>query len=401
MGVRVPSQDHFLRFLPYCRQRFSDDPHLRASVLFGEVVELGYPGAYSTFTRALRKRVPRPNCGLCQRAPQGLGAAADSTPGEDVQFDWVELYDPPAEWGCGSRAHLLMGSLTLSSRWRAALTQGREFAHCVEAMDQVMRRLGGTGERWLFDRTAPMCSATGRVTAAFTSVARYYGASVAIRTRDGQQAPVDRSRHSITQRWWHSMPKGIGMPAAQASLDRLAELSAGPRRPACDTRTLLPLPAKPFPARFRARRTVGAKGLVCFEGNFYALPPDLAGAVVNVHRRLDEPYVSITTEHGAIIARFVLAPLGAGQTVLGRRDLITLERPVRASRSAVGPCPGSRGNRPPSPEALAEAEALLRGAGGPDRGTGSAASRSHVPSANRPAHGCQARARYLSARPRR
>ena len=54
-GVRAPPPDEFVRFLPYCRQRLSDDPHLWAATQFDVVVELGHPGAYSTFTRALRR----------------------------------------------------------------------------------------------------------------------------------------------------------------------------------------------------------------------------------------------------------------------------------------------------------------------------------------------------------
>ena len=46
------SPDAFVPFLEYCRQRLADDPHLWASTLFDEVVELGYAGVYSTFTRA-------------------------------------------------------------------------------------------------------------------------------------------------------------------------------------------------------------------------------------------------------------------------------------------------------------------------------------------------------------
>ncbi|MFI9605070.1 hypothetical protein ACIHCX_35540 [Streptomyces sp. NPDC052043] len=53
-------------FLPYCRQRLADDPHLWASTLFDEVVELGYEGAYSTFTRALRRYQVRPHCEPCR-----------------------------------------------------------------------------------------------------------------------------------------------------------------------------------------------------------------------------------------------------------------------------------------------------------------------------------------------
>lgn len=50
VGVRRTVQDGFLRFSRYCRQRLLDEPHLRATVLFDELVELGYRGGYSTFT---------------------------------------------------------------------------------------------------------------------------------------------------------------------------------------------------------------------------------------------------------------------------------------------------------------------------------------------------------------
>jgi hypothetical protein len=61
-GQRVPGQrkpagpDRFEPFAEYCRIRFGDDPHLWATTLFGEVRELKYDGAYSSFTRALRAR---------------------------------------------------------------------------------------------------------------------------------------------------------------------------------------------------------------------------------------------------------------------------------------------------------------------------------------------------------
>ncbi len=45
----------FEPFADYCRIRLADDPHLWASTLFDEIVALGYPAAYQTFTRALRE----------------------------------------------------------------------------------------------------------------------------------------------------------------------------------------------------------------------------------------------------------------------------------------------------------------------------------------------------------
>jgi hypothetical protein len=75
-------------------------------------------------------------------------------PGNEVQFDWLELPDPPESWGVGSHAHLLVGALAHSSRWRGVLAESEDFPHLVEALDEVLRKLGGTAKRWRFDRMA-------------------------------------------------------------------------------------------------------------------------------------------------------------------------------------------------------------------------------------------------------
>ena len=67
----VPSRVSDRRFEPferYCRLRFDADPHLWATTLFEEVQDLGYQGAYPSFTRALRRRGLRQRCGACGAA---------------------------------------------------------------------------------------------------------------------------------------------------------------------------------------------------------------------------------------------------------------------------------------------------------------------------------------------
>ncbi len=56
-------------------------------------------------------------------------------PGEETQWDWVELPNPPASWGVGATAHLPVGSLAHSGRWRAVLAESEDFPHLVEALD--------------------------------------------------------------------------------------------------------------------------------------------------------------------------------------------------------------------------------------------------------------------------
>ncbi|MFH8386770.1 Mu transposase domain-containing protein [Kitasatospora sp. NPDC018058] len=322
------TRDEFLQFVPYCQQRLDDDPHLQAKVLHGEIVELGYNRAYSTFTRALRRHLTRPRCGPCHRGRAGPGCGTL----EDVQFDWVQLPAAPVERDRGRETYLLMGSLTRSGRWRAVLADTDDLPHYVEALDQVLRRLGGTGERWLFDRTRPVCSTAGKVTAVFHEIAIHYGASIAIRPQMGAPGPVVRAHRSVVLHWWNTAANELGVQAAQDSLDRLTERSDGwHRRVSCKARALLPLPSKPFPARIGVQRRVDPHGLVSFEGNFYLLPPGLAGNEVGIRRRLDEPHLSITTTRGAVIARFPRAPRGAGRTVTEHSGPITLERPNRTS----------------------------------------------------------------------
>lgn len=65
-GVRAAAgPDPFDDVVGYVARRLTDDPHVLATALFDEVVALGYPRAYRTFTRQLRVRRLRPSCPAC------------------------------------------------------------------------------------------------------------------------------------------------------------------------------------------------------------------------------------------------------------------------------------------------------------------------------------------------
>ena len=64
-GSRRTAPNSFTPFVEYCRLRLTEDRHLRATVLFREVVQLGYRGQYSSFTHALRVLALRPPCRFC------------------------------------------------------------------------------------------------------------------------------------------------------------------------------------------------------------------------------------------------------------------------------------------------------------------------------------------------
>lgn len=121
-GERRQGPDAFVPFLEYSRQRLADDPHMWASTLFDEVRALGYEGGYSTFTRALRRYQARPHCEPCHAASGRNVAVIAHPPGEEIQFDWLELPEAPDAWGVGEHAHLLVGALAHSGRWRAVLS---------------------------------------------------------------------------------------------------------------------------------------------------------------------------------------------------------------------------------------------------------------------------------------
>lgn len=359
-GIRSPAPDIFPQFLPYCRLRLAEDPHLAAAVLFDEVVELGYPGGYSTFTRGLRKHQVRPPCQQCQ-SPGATGGTRNAHGVDNaIRFDWLELPGPPTGWAGVNQARVLLGSLTRSGRWRAALAEGDGLPQLVEAMEHVMRRLGGTTEYWWFGRLSAVQSDTGsRVRPQFRQVARYYGARVRLCPDD--EPPARESVDGATRTWWSTLTHDTTLQAAQESLDRLAA-----RMDAPGTETLRGLPSAPYPVWVCDRRTVTDQGTVPFRGNFYGVPRHLAGAVVELRRRLDQPFLSITTTTGAVIARYALARAGAGCTVDERSGaVVVLDRrstngPADPTSSRDAPPCRRRTPLPPSQEALAEADVLRR-----------------------------------------
>jgi transposase len=381
-GEREPGRrasrgpDVMAPYVEYCRIRLADDPHLWASALLDELRELGYAGSYPSLTAAIRAHRLRPHCEPC-RASAGRDAAVIAhPPGEETQFDWLELPGPPPSWGCGAHAHLLVGALPASGRWRGVLAECEDFARRAEALDQVARRLGGLTRRWRFDRMATVCHpGTGAITAEFAGLAKYYGVAVDLcPPRHGnRKGVVEKANHSAAQRWWRTLPDDTAWAAAQQGVDALAtrmderrRVRGGQRASVGDlaaAEPLAPVPAVPFPAELAAARTVSAQALVAFRGNSYSVPPGLGGAAVTVRHRLGSAEVDIVTVAGAVIARHRRAPDGAGAVVRDSGHVRALEKAVLASFPAAPPCRRKQ-RRPPSAAALAEA-AALRGAPGP------------------------------------
>jgi len=360
-------------FVEYCRIRLTDDPHLWASTLFDELIELGFTGSYPSLTLAIRNLGLRPHCEPCQSVKGRDVAVIDHPPGVETQWDWLELPDPPTSWGVGRQAHLLVGALAHSSRWRGALAPAEDFAHLVEAIEAVTVGLGGVTKRWRFDRMATVCHPeSGRITAAFAGVAKHHGVGIDIcpPRRGNRKGVVEKSNHAAAQRWWRTVADDATVESAQASLDRLCVKLDGRRRrrdgqattvgALADAEPLRPRPVHSYPAQLSVPRTVTPQGLVSWRGNQYSVPPGLAGATVAVTHRLGSEVVALATLSGTVIAAHRRAADGSGAVVRDAGHVVALERAVLASFTSAKPCT-HKTRRPPSVAAVAEA-ARLHGA---------------------------------------
>jgi transposase len=117
-GARARGADPFASFEAYVRARLVEDPHLSALTLFDELQPLGFDLSYPTLTRQIRARSLRPPCLACAGATGRVNTIIEHPPGAETQWDWLDLPDPPSSWGWGRMAHLLVGSLACSGRWR-------------------------------------------------------------------------------------------------------------------------------------------------------------------------------------------------------------------------------------------------------------------------------------------
>ena len=114
----------------------------------------------------MRTRSARHHCGSSAKSGLPGAHAAYSRRPPETQFDWLELPARP-RGGLAGPAHLLVGSLAHSSRWRGVLAESEDQPHLIEALDGVVRRLGGVTRYWRFDRMATVCHpGSGRVSAA-------------------------------------------------------------------------------------------------------------------------------------------------------------------------------------------------------------------------------------------
>jgi transposase len=373
-GQRARSgEDPFEKFVDYVRARLVEDPHLWATTLLDELGPLGYDQSYQSLTRQIRSRGLRPACEACRPVKGRPVAVIEHPPGEETQWDWVELPDPPPSWGWGPKAFLFVGALSHSSRWRGRLAESMDQAHVIDGLDRVTRDLGGVTDVWRFDRMATVCHpATGKITASFAAVVKHYGVGFVTcpPRRGNRKGVVEKAIHTAAQRWWRTLGDDVTVEQAQATLDQLCatrldqrpKVINGLRAPVVDHAAgerLRPVPVAAFPATINVERRVTANGQVAYRGNFYSVPPELFHSLVSVTERLGDAHIDIAVADGTVIARHQRAGDGAGVLIADHGHVTALNAAALAASTNAAPH-RSKVRIPPGDAARAAA-AVLRG----------------------------------------
>jgi transposase len=384
-GVRRSSAPEPLApFAEYVKARFVDDPHLWATALFDEVVPLGYAGSYVSFARQVRLAGLRPHCEGCTGVRGRETIEIDHPAGEEIQWDWAERRRAP--WG--ATCYGLLGTLSHSGRTREVLCESMDQPHLIEALDGVLRRLGGTARTWRTDRLATVIVPGSRdVQASFAPVAKFYGAVVVPcpPRRGNRKGAVECGVKFMCGRWWRTMT-ATTPEEAQVSLDRFWATTGDARlrppgryaepdelvdgcRPTWPTvgelaaaEVLMALPPVPYPATVEVTRPVDDHASVAFRGNRYSVLPGLGGVELTLRHRLGTATLDIVSPAGVVLVSHRLAPPGAGMMVRTAEHRAALEKVVLGQFSTARPC-DRKANKPPGAAALAE-RARLMGPGG-------------------------------------
>ena len=356
---RRPAPSCLEPFRAYIAARFDDDPHLDATVLFRELVAAGLERSYPTLVRELRRLQLRPVCLVCEhRRGRAVTVEIEHPPGEEIQWDWLELHDTP--WG--EPAFVLLGALSHSGRFRGVFCEQMTFGHLAEAIHRVLVSLGGTPRVWRTDRMATVVvPGTDRLTVDAAQAAKHYGVEIAVcpRRRAQRKGVVEAAVKYTTKSWWRSAPVTT-MAEAQTSFDRwCVEVADRRARPGGSVgelgaaEPLRALPAVAYPAVIAVERRASRSALVAFEANHYSVPPAHAGRTVIVHARVGEPTLRIVSRAGEIVATHRRALAGAGQTIRTAEHAAALEQAVLAAFTTDHSC-RRKANRPPGDQALAE-----------------------------------------------
>jgi transposase len=347
----------------YIAERFVDDPHLPAVSLLDELTAAGFDRSYPTLVRELRRTGLRPVCLVCQqRRGNAPTTEIDHPPGEEIQWDWLEL--PVTPWE--QPAYLLVGALSHSGRFRAVFCEQMTIGHLAGALHDILVGLGGTSLVWRVDRMATAVIAdSDRLNPQFAQMAKHYGVDVAVCPphRPQRKGVVEAAIKFIAGRWWRTA-KVTSMLEAQQSLDTFTVNISDRRGRRGSTvgelgaaEPLQALPVLAFPAEIVVDRVCSRSALVLFETNKYSVPPGYASQPLVLRARVGEPHLRIVTATGIKVATHRRAPNGAEQTIRTSEHAVQLERAVLDAFTTQTSC-RRKVNRPPGNGALAELSKL-------------------------------------------
>ena len=352
-------------FRAYIEARFEDDAHLEATVLHRELVDAGFARSYPTLLRELRRLALRPVCVVCRhRGGDAVTVEIEHPPGEEIQWDWLELPETP--WG--EPCFALVGALSHSGRFRGVLCEQMTFGHLAGAVHEVLVALGGTPRVWRTDRMATIViPGTDRLTVEAAQLAKHYGVEIAVcpPRRAQRKGVVEAAIKYTTRSWWRTAQVAT-IGEAQRDLDRWSVRVADARERAGGTvgrlgaaEPLRAVPPTAYPAQIAVERKASRSALVCFEGNRYSVPPAHAARTVTVLARVGDPLLRVVSAAGEIVAEHRRAPVGGGQTLRTPEHAAMLERAVLEAFTTGHAC-RRKANVPPGRQALAEL-ARLRG----------------------------------------
>ena len=238
-------------------------------------------------------------------------------------------------------AYVLLGTLPHSGRTRGVIAPATDQAHLVEAMDAVLRRLGGTARRWRVDRMATVIvPGSADVQASFAPVAKHYGASIApcpprrgnrkgsveAAVRFATRAVVADPGRGVTPRrprsaWTGSgrRPETPGCAARPASKNR-PPMGSRSRWPTvgelADAEPLHGVAGRAVPGHGRGRpQSVDHQASVAFRGNRYSVAPGLGGMAMTLRHRLGTTTVEVVSPAGVLLVTHRLAAPGSGAMV--------------------------------------------------------------------------------------
>ena len=244
-------------------------------------------------------------------------AVIEHPPGEETQFDWLELPDPPAQWGWGSKAFLLVGALAHSGRWRGVLAESTDQPHLIDALHRVVRRAGWADPHLAVrpdgHRLPPRHRPDHRLVRRGRQALRGVGGDLPAPARQPQGRGGEGQPHRRAALVAHPGRRVLTRAGPGVAGPVVSCCAATPAcaRPATDgppwppsprAEPLASVPA-PFPAVLTVERTASAQALVAFRGNRYSVPPELARAQVTVTHRLGATHIDLATSSGIIIAR--------------------------------------------------------------------------------------------------